>query len=142
MCQALNLACDALEEFLGRFPNCFPPLVVNITDGRATDGTPELPAYRVRGLSSSDGKVLFFNAHLSGRQARPIAFPAHESDLPDAVARMLFRMSSELPPGLQEAARTEGFSIEPTSRGFVFNADLVSVIRFLDIGTRVIQTVR
>ena len=31
---------------------------------------------------------------------------------------------------------------DPQSRGFVFNADLVSVIRFLDIGTRVAQTVR
>ena len=33
-------------------------------------------------------------------------------------------------------------SVEQGMRGFVFNADLVSVIRFLDIGTRVAQDVR
>jgi hypothetical protein len=50
-------------------------------------------------------------------------------------------MSSELPPKLAEAARTEGFATAPRSRGFVFNADLVAVIRFLDIGTRVARSV-
>jgi hypothetical protein len=51
-------------------------------------------------------------------------------------------MSSPLPPRLLEAARAENFPAGPGSRGFVFNADLVSVIRFLDIGTRVSQGVR
>jgi hypothetical protein len=142
MCQAITLACDSLQGFLGRYPNCFPPVVVNISEGKATDGSPELPAYTLRRLGSSDGNVLFLNAHLSARQAQPIEFPAREDELPDADARMLFRMSSELPPGLQEVARGDGFRIEPTSRGFVFNADLVSVIRFLHIGTRVAQTLR
>jgi hypothetical protein len=142
MCQALTLASEALQEFIGRYPTCYPPLVMNITDGRPTDGTPEMPAYGLRRLATSDGNVLFFNAHLSAREARPIEFPAEESGLPDADARRLFRMSSELPPRLQEAARAEGFPIEPKSRGFVFNADLVSVIRFLDIGTKVAQTLR
>jgi hypothetical protein len=142
MCQAITLACDALEVFLGQFPNCFPPLVVNISDGKATDGSPELPASTLRGLSSGDGNVLFFNAHLSARQARPIEFPADEQALPEAEARLLFRMSSVLPQRLREAVRGEGFPVGPTSRGFVFNADLVSVIRFLDIGTRVAQTLR
>jgi hypothetical protein len=35
------------------------------------------------------------------------------------------------------AAKDEGYVIHGPARGFVFNADLVSVIRFLDIGTRV-----
>ena len=29
-----------------------------------------------------------------------------------------------------------GFSVAPGSRGFVFNADLVSVVSFLDVGTK------
>ena len=41
-----------------------------------------------------------------------------------------------------EAARAEGVHLEPEARGFVFNADLVAVIRFLDIGTRVAQEAR
>ena len=33
-------------------------------------------------------------------------------------------------------AAAEGYPVTDGSRGFVFNADIVSVIRFLDIGTR------
>jgi len=38
---------------------------------------------------------------------------------------------------MQGAARREGFRISDNTRGFAFNADLVSVIRMLDIGTRI-----
>jgi hypothetical protein len=142
MCQAITEAGQALEGFIGKYPDAFPPMVINVSDGRATDGNPEVRADHLRRLATSDGEVLFFNAHLSSIPARPVEFPARESELPDPDAQVLFRMSSLLPPRLQEAARGEGFHIEDTTRGFVFNADLVSVIRFLDIGTRVAQTVR
>jgi hypothetical protein len=86
--------------------------------------------------------VLLFNAHLSDKPNRPIEFPAEEAGLPDNFARLLFRMSSELPPQLWEAAKSAGLPVAPHARGFVFNADLVAVNRFLDIGTRVAQGVR
>ena len=56
--------------------------------------------------------------------------------------RVLFRMSSALPPPLREAARNEGFRVDDQARGFVFNADLVAVLRFLDIGTVAARTLR
>jgi hypothetical protein len=142
MCQAITEATKAVTEFIGRFPNSFPPLVINITDGKATDGNPEMTAYSVRNLATADGNVLFFNAHLSSKDAKPVEYPAREADLPDPEARMLFRMSSVLPPKLYEAAKSEGFTITEQARGFVFNADSVSVLRFLDIGTRTAQTMR
>src|SRR5207249_1785765 len=135
-------AKEYLQAFLGIQPNCYPPMVINITDGQPTDGDPRGPAKELCALASQDGKVLLFNAHLSDKQNRPIEFPAEESGLPDDFAKLLFRMSSELPPKLLEGARSEGFAGEPHSRGFVFNADLVAVIRFLEIGTRVAQSVR
>jgi len=134
---ALTRANEAIKTFLGLFPNSFPPLVINISDGKPTDGNPLALASALKELATSDGNVLFFNAHLSSSNARPVEFPADEKALAEIEGRLLFRMSSTLPPKLQEAARTEGFSITANSRGFVFNADLVSVIRFLDIGTRV-----
>jgi hypothetical protein len=142
MCQALATANQYLEAFLKRYPDCYPPLVINITDGMATDGDPRPAATSVQLLSSSDGNVLLFNAHVSARTAHPIEFPRTEDGLPDNFARLLFRMSSPLPPRLVEAAKVEGFLADHDTRGFVFNADLVSVIRFLDIGTRVAQTLR
>jgi hypothetical protein len=142
MCQALVQARQVLEEFLRRYPDCYPPLVVNITDGRATDGNPLAAAAVLRALASSDGKTLLFNAHLSTRSEKPIEFPDREDGLPDDFARLLFRMSSGLPEKIHQAAQAEGFTVTDTTRGFVFNADLVAVIRFLDIGTKVAQTVR
>jgi hypothetical protein len=142
MCEALRLAKEYLQGFLGRQPNCYPPLVLNITDGKPTDGDPRDPAKELRGLASKDGNVLLFNAHLSDKQNRPIEFPHDEAGLPDDFAKLLFRMSSPLPPKLLDAAKADGFAVGAESRGFVFNADLVAVIRFLDIGTRVAQSVR
>jgi hypothetical protein len=37
---------------------------------------------------------------------------------------------------MREIAQQEGYSVSADTRGFVFNADIVAVIRFLDIGTR------
>jgi hypothetical protein len=142
MCQALALAKNYLEAFLSQYPDCYPPIVINITDGMSTDGDPLGAGMVIRSMTSGDGNVLLFNAHVSAHVAQPIEYPTNEAVLPDQFARLLFRMSSPLPPLLLDAARTEGFPVAEDSRGFVFNADLVSVIRFLDIGTRVSRGVR
>jgi hypothetical protein len=63
-------------------------------------------------------------------------FPDSDAGLADQYAQRLFRMSSILPDKLREAARSEGYIIGERGRGFAFNADLVELIRFLDIGTR------
>jgi hypothetical protein len=137
MCEALNLAWHVLSEFLERYPDCYPPVVFNITDGESTDGDPEAHAQCLRDLASTDGQVLLGNLHVSSRNAQPVVFPDHEDGLPDTFARLLFRMSSVLPPGQVQTARRDGFRVGDQSRAFAFNADVVSVIRFLDIGTRV-----
>jgi hypothetical protein len=142
MCQALRSAQQAVQAFLEQYPACFPPLVINVSDGKATDGDPRHGAADLRALASSDGRVLLFNIHLSSSQAQPVEFPSKEEILAHAHARLLFRMSSVLPPTLRAAAQSEGYRVDAKARGFVFNADLVSVIRFLDIGSRVAQTLR
>ena len=142
MCAALRMAKEYVQAFLGVQPNCYPPIVINITDGHPSDGDPRTAAKELRELASKDGNVLLFNAHLSEKENQPIEFPDNEAGLPDNYAKLLFRMSSELPAKLVDAAKSAGFAVGPKSRGFVFNADLVAVIRFLDIGTRVAQSVR
>jgi hypothetical protein len=137
MCATLTRAGTLLAGFLVDHPDCFPPVVINITDGMANDGNPDPLAVRLRQLSSNDGNVLLFNLHVSEQQATPIEFPDSETGLPDNFAKLLFRMSSPLPKGMWGAAREKGLRPGPGTRGFVFNADLDSVIRSLDIGTRV-----
>jgi hypothetical protein len=142
MCEAIDFAWHVLNDFLCRYPGCYPPAVINITDGEATDGDPEPHAGCIRDLSSTDGRVLLFNSHVSSLSASPIQFPDREAGLADAYAQALFRMSSNLPQRLINEARKEGYPVSEISRGYVFNANLAAVIRFLDIGTRVSQNLR
>jgi hypothetical protein len=134
---AMTMAREVVAEFLATYPDCYPPLVINLTDGQATDTNPLDAAVALKGLKSRDGNVLLFNGHLSSSPAPPQCFPSQEEGLADKFAKLLFKMSSILPPKLMSAARDEGYHISGPARGFVFNADLVAVIRFLDIGTRV-----
>ena len=136
MCEALKKAQSIVEGWLEEHPDCFPPIVINITDGESTDGNPLQSAEKLRELHSSDGSVLLFNVHLSSVKASTFEFPGSEGELPDQYAKQLFNMSSLLPEHIRGAAEAEGYMVTENSRGFVFNADIVSVIRFLDIGTR------
>ncbi len=111
MCQALAEARLAIEGFLQQYPECFPPLVINISDGKSTDGDPEPASSALRNLASTDGNVLLFNAHLSSKPVRAIEFPSEENQLADDNARLLFRMSSVLPPKLRIAAQNDGFAV-------------------------------
>lgn len=136
MCQALTTAHDVLSRWLAQHPDSFPPIVINITDGEATDGDPSSAADALRKLATSDGNVLLFNVQLSAKEAAPIEFPAQPDPLPDQHARLMFELSSTLTPTMRTVAQQEGYTVDEGSRGFVFNADMVSVIKFLDIGTR------
>lgn len=136
MCQALTHATELVEGWLRKYPDGFPPIVVNISDGEPTDGDPTAIASRLRGLRSSDGEVLLLNVHLSSHRATPIQFPDAEAQLPDAHARLLFQLSSPLTLAMRSAAQQEGLNVSAGARGFVFNADIISLIKFLNIGTR------
>jgi hypothetical protein len=136
MCAALGRAQNILSTWMAQHHNSFPPIVVNITDGESTDGDPSDAANAIKNLQSSDGNVLLFNLHLSSSGASPVEYPGGEEGLADQFARLLFNMSSPLPDYMRGIALQEGFAVSEGARGFVFNADIVSVIRFLDIGTR------
>jgi hypothetical protein len=136
MCRALQHAAVLLEPWVTEHPDGFPPIVINITDGESTDGDPTAAAQALKDLASSDGNVLLFNAHISTNRATPVEFPSDEQILPDQYAHLLYRISSPLPDYMLDVARQEEYIVAEGARGFVFNADMVSVIRFLDIGTR------
>jgi len=136
MGQALSLAHQLLERWVPKHMNSYPPIVINITDGEATDSGPIPQAEALCNLETHDGKVMLFNCHISSRSIDPIVFPENDNELPDSFARTLFQVSSPLPEGLRELAKSENFFLGPDARGFAFNADLVELIRFLDIGTR------
>ncbi len=137
MCQVLRVAYQVTADFVSQHPDCFPPIVFNITDGAANDGDPSPGAASLRGIASSDGNVLLFNLHISKRCSTPILYPASEVGLPDDNARRLFSMTSQLTPGMIGRAKTKEvpFADAEGARGFAFNADMASVTTLLDIAT-------
>src|SRR5262249_29255947 len=136
MCQALQLAYTVLDKWVREHLTSFPPVVINITDGEASDGSPLIPAQAISSLATDDGKVLLFNCHLSSEPAPAIVFHDSEYNLIDEFARQLFLMSSVLPESFQQEASGHGYRVTSQTRGFAFNADLVDLIKFLAIGTR------
>lgn len=136
MSQALALAQSIVSAWLGDHPDCFPPVVLNLTDGESTDGDPTGPANALRELASSDGNVLLFNLHVSSDASPATSFPDSGAELPNRYAQTLFDASSVLPIHMRTYAMQQGYSVSGDTRGFVFNADMTSVVQFLDIGTR------
>ncbi len=138
MCQALDLAARTVRNWIDLHPDSFPPVVVNVTDGEATDGEPLRFAQQLRSFATDDGEVLLFNVHLSSSEEPAVELPSSRQDLPrDAeYAGELYQMSSLLPFSMRSAAEQEGYSVDLDTRGFVFNADPVALVRFLEIGTR------
>lgn len=136
MVAALNRAAGILEGWLAQHASCFPPVVINITDGESTDGCPLAAGEAVRRLSVPDGGVLLFNLHLSSKQGPRTEFPNSDLGLVDQYAKQLFQMSSPLTPFMVSLARKENYNIEEGARGFAFNASFEAMINFIDIGTR------
>lgn len=136
MTKAFLHAKSIVEKWLEGYPCCFPPVVMNLTDGESTDGAPAAPAESLRRLCSADGSTLLFNLHVCSDNSEPATFPDSELSLSNAYAKQLFQISSVLPPGMREYAATQGYRTSDGTRGFVFNADATSLVQFLDIGTR------
>ena len=136
MCEALGYAAQAIGQWIVQHPNSFPPSVINISDGEANDGDPEPFAQQIMGLQTSDGNVLLYNCHLSEVAAMPIQYPNQEIGLPDGYAQQLFRMSSVMPQSIRNQATLLDIPVNGESRCYVYNADMVSLAMFLDIGTR------
>ena len=137
MCEAFAAAGLAIQGFVDQFPDAYPPMVLNLTDGMPSDGNPQHNARLITNLGTRDGATLLFNLLISSKPVAADYFPAAETHLTDVCSKLLFRMSSVLPPKLLEAARAEGHGVQPRARGVVFNADPTAIVRFLDIGTRV-----
>ena len=142
MRQMLELMERPLAEWVKQHPSSYPPTVVIICDGWATDGAPYQAAERLKSLRTEDGNVLLYAVHLSSaKEALPAMFPSRENGLPSMGeatddSKMMFRMTSVLPETTRRQAESLGFSVDDNSRGLILNADAVALAQFLDIGTR------
>lgn len=137
MCEALNQAYEILKIWLLRNQNCQPPVIVHITDGEATDGSPAPVMAALTELKSANGPAILFNVHLSSRRdALPTSFPDTAEGLPDAYARMLFEQSSYLTKYMRAVAWDNAMPLTEAAKAFVLNADPTMLVLALEIGTR------
>ena len=136
MCHMFYHAHELLSVWIQEHPFSFPPIVVHITDGESQDGDPIPYARALTNLATNDGNVLLFNCHLSMAANDSFMFPATPNGLPDQLAFNLFEMSSVLPETFYQHAVMEGFPLQPGARGMAFNADMVCLIQFLNMGTQ------
>ena len=139
MREALTRAAEELVAWCDAHPASYPPTVLHVTDGESTDGDPEEIATHLTQIRTNDGESLMFNIHVSSLGADPIRFPSSTSGLPDNYAKLLFRMSSQLPEHLIRLAREKGNAVGVESRGFMFNAEAPEIVAFLEIGTQASQ---
>lgn len=137
MVAALDKAYQILEKWVQEHQDSFPPMVMNITDGKQTDGeSPDViaAAKKIMELSTKDGNALVYNCHLSSESASTISYPSDTHDISDEDAGTLFASSSVIPEPLRNLFASDN-KPGPEARGFVFNANLAQLIQFLNVGT-------
>jgi hypothetical protein len=142
MNDAFRTAASLLEEWIvmHRGKDIFPPIVINITDGEATDAQEQellQSAMRIKSLRTSDGNVLLLNIHLSNAGDEPVLFPTGLERLPnDEYAELLFNLSSEMPSRFNgEIANITMNDANGNYVGMAFNADANKLIQIMQIGT-------
>lgn len=129
MCAALRRARELAEQWVSNHRVNYPPVVINLTDGMATDGDPLPLAQQLAQVETADGKALLFNVHLTQLNEPPVLYPVSEGELPnDQYAKQLFKMSSVIP----ETSRAQlesllGRPVPSGARGLIFNGDAASI---------------
>ena len=124
----------------GNHRDCHPPIIVNITDGDATDTDSQFRSLKnqvnqIKQLGTNYGNVFIFNIHISSHSSDRILFPNNISNINDRFAQVLFEMSSPLNENMIRIARQKGYTICDDARGYVFNGNASDLMNFLNIGT-------
>ena len=140
MSAAFRAVVAPLTSWLSQHQASFPPIIINLTDGAYTDQSPATVVRELAQMATTDGNALVFNCHITQQSGISVSFPSDtQASGLSGLARELYEMSSPLPEPMRRQAQAKGYQVETGARGYVFNADLVTMIDFLDIGTRAIQ---
>lgn len=143
----LHEAFDRAKALLGKWmeehkeKDCYPPTIINITDGEfngASTDTVLQQANELKSMFTNDGNVILFNIHFTpGKSTDEVVCPIDISELNgDRYAEILFRMSSLLPERYNvdiEKHLNDGRQGRHVAMGV--NADATTLIKLMDIGT-------
>lgn len=121
--------------------DCYPPTIINITDGEFNGASKETvlqQANELKSMFTNDGNVILFNIHFTAnKSADEVVCPIDKSVLNgNRYAETLFQMSSLLPERYN--ADIEKYLNDRRQGRHVamgVNADATTLIKLMDIGT-------
>ena len=121
--------------------DCYPPTIINITDGEFNGASKEYvlqQANELKSMFTNDGNIILFNIHISANKGISVTCPANKSEVSaNSLATTLYELSSLLPERYSDRiADLRGDSI-PSKRytAMSINADMSTLIQLMDIGT-------
>jgi hypothetical protein len=141
MCAALTRSAEIMAHWCDAHRRSYPPTLIHVTDGESTDGDPEQIAAAMGGISTDDGACLIYNLHVTAGSGYrelvgPVIFPSAEGQLSDQYGRLLFRMSSVLPPHVARFAADKGYAVDEGARGLIIGSGPEFIVDFFEISTR------
>jgi hypothetical protein len=139
------MAKKLVEEWIADKPDSPAPVIINISDGMPyynqlnTDVCVKETtsvAKEILNISNEDGHVLIFNAEI-GDGGFHVVTPSSEQEVAQGgkPAQFLYDISSVIPEGYKLAAQKNDLTIKEGSRGCIFNADAVELIKLIDFGS-------
>lgn len=121
--------------------DCYPPTILNITDGEyngVTDDEMLQLSNQLKSMFTNDGNVLFFNIHIVPGHAEAVAFPATMAELNNnGYGEKLYNMSSLLPLNYNEQIRNI-FGDKQTDiryHAMGVNTGMERLVKMMKIGT-------
>ena len=141
--KAFDRAQRLMREWMSEHKekDCYPPTIINITDGEFNGATKEYvlqQANELKSMFTNDGNVILFNIHFtSQKSADEVACPIEITELGgNPYAEDLFNMSSLLPERYNEDIGKFLHDERPgRHRAMGVNADATTLIKLMDIGT-------
>lgn len=122
--------------------DCYPPTVINITDGQynhVSDDEMAQISNELKSLFTNDGNVLLFNVHITDGNGEAIAFPATTGELNgNGYGEKLFNMSSLLPLNYNEQIRQlfgDDKMADMRYRAMAVNSGMEHLVKLMKIGT-------
>lgn len=140
---AFRRAKALLEEWMKSHhdKDCYPPTIINITDGEyvgCTYDTMLQESNELKSMFTNDGNVLLFNIHIAPGTSGRIVFPTDKTELTgNRYGGVLYNLSSLLPlrynADIARVRNDVDHDIRHTA--MAVNADMSTLIQLMDIGT-------
>jgi len=125
-----------MESWAATHRGSFPPVLIHVSDGEWTSGSPISVAQNIQqDVFTDDGSCIVLNIHISNESKDSITYPDTEPQGSDHI-KGLFNMSSVLPDSFLGRAQEKYPSVVAGARGYMYNASPEDLSRFFDIGTR------